>query len=427
MKFFTKVARSTFIQLFGRAGVVFFTLIATGLLTRFLGPEGYGNYVFLTSFIMIFVTLSDWGTGMISVREASKEAKIQPLIFGNILLIRLILCLVFFLIANCLAFYFSVFSPLLLAVFLASFLIIFLSVRSSINTVFQTKLLFEKQVLSDLFQAGLFLLALFIFLPLRPNLANVFLLLSFSALLAMILAVFLVRKTASFQFSFSSKLFYKIFRESLPLGAFLIIFSVYNRIDTLILQAFQGPEAVGYYGLAYKVHDNLVLVAAYLMNSLFPILSSASRNKANEIYKKTFDLLFAAGLVVVGGVFVFAPLIIGILGGENFSPSILLLRILVLATAIAYLNHLTGYFLIALGKQKISLIIAVFALFFNVFLNLIFIPLFSSLAAALITILTEGLVLLLTSYYLGRKFGFIPGFSFITTIKELIKTKGKIY
>jgi len=83
---------------------------------------------------------------------------------------------------------------------------------------------------------------------------------------------------------------------------------------------------------------------------------------------------------------------------------VLVLRILVFATFIAYFNHLTGYSLIALGKQKVSLIVAIIALVWNVSLNLIFIPRYSYLAAAAITIATEGLVLILTSVYLARKF-----------------------
>ncbi len=60
---------------------------------------------------------------------------------------------------------------------------------------------------------------------------------------------------------------------------------------------------MGTYGLAYKVHDNLILGAAFLVNALFPILSKCANepglnNRLRLIYKKSFDILFMAGIYI---------------------------------------------------------------------------------------------------------------------------------
>jgi O-antigen/teichoic acid export membrane protein len=432
MSLFPKIAFNTLIQIIGRVVVIALTIVTTAILTRHLGVTGFGNYIFITALIMFFSSIADWGTGIISVREASKDKEEEEKIFGNALLIRLGLALISFLIINLFVRFLPQFSGLILATAIASTLLFFWSLRTSCQIVFQTKLRFDQHVLVEVLASALFFLLLISLLIFSPNLNQIFLVLSFSSLLASLLALFLVRRLTSLVLQPDWHLIKRIFLEALPTGALLLVFSIYNKIDIFILQSIKGAESVGTYGLAYKIHDNLILGAAFLANALFPILSkcaneSGLNNRLRLIYKKSFDILFMAGIFLMVSVLIFAPLIIQIIGGREFTASTLVLRILVFGTFIAYFNHLTGYSLIALGKQKISLIVAVMALIWNVGLNLIFIPRYSYLAAAVVTIATEGLVLILTSVYLAKKFNLKPSFSFPKTLVEIIKTRGKIF
>jgi len=376
---------------------------------------------------MLFVALADWGTGMISVREASQTEKNESKIFGNVLLIRTLLGFFFFILSNIVARIIPIFSSLLIPLSLGSFLILFLSIRTSLNVVFQTRLTFEKIAIIELSQTLLFLLVLFFILPIFSNLESVFASLALCSFISSVLALYLAKKMTDFDFRLDKAILHRLFWESLPTGAFLIVFSIYNRIDTIILQAIKGPEAVGYYGLAYKVHDNLILIAAYLMNALFPIISKAKNEELKKIYQEVFSLLLGLGIIITLSVLLFAPFVIYLIAGSQFGQSVIVLRILIFATAISFLNHLTGYTLIAVGRQKISLLIAVMALVLNIGLNLILIPVLSYLGAALVTIATEAFVLIFTSYYLAMKMNFLPSFSVYKTLKDLIKTKGKIF
>jgi len=432
MSLFPKIAFNTLIQIIGRVVVIALTIITTAILTRHLGITGFGNYIFITALIMFFSSIADWGTGIIAVREASKDKKEKEKIFGNALLMRLGLALISFLIINLLVRFLPQFSGLILATAIASSLLFFWSLRTSCQIVFQTKLRFDQHVLVEVLASVLFFLLLISLLKFSPNLNQIFLILSFSSLLASLLALFLVRRLTSFVLQPDWQLIKRIFLEALPTGALLLVFSIYNKIDIFILQSIKGAEAVGIYGLAYKVHDNLVLGAAFLASSFFPIISRYADqrvlgNKLTLIYKKLFDVLLIAGAGIVAFVLIFAPLIIQVIGGREFEASIVALRILVFGTFFAYFNHLTGYGLIALGKQRISLTIAIIALIWNISLNLLLIPRFSYLAAASITIATEGLVLILTSVYLAKKFNLKPSFSFPKTLVEIIKTRGKIF
>jgi len=305
---------------------------------------------------------------------------------------------------------------------IASVVLIGLSLKTSFGIVFQTKLRFDLSVWVEILASSIFLIFILVF----PNGLNAVLYSwILSTFLASILAFLLASKLTKYIWVINTAIVKKIFKEALPAGALFLVFTIYNRIDTIILQSFSGSDAVGIYGLAYKMHDNFVMGAAYFMNSLFPILSlSFSQKRLGElknIYQKSFDLLFVGSLVLFISIFSLAPLLVNILGGSDFSESVGVLRILLLATVIAYFNHLTGYSLIAFGKQRLSLAIAATALTINVLANWIFIPTFSYKAAAWITVATEGLVLLLSSIVVAKTIGMYPSlFSWPKTLLSLL-------
>lgn len=218
------------------------------------------------------------------------------------------------------------------------------------------------------------------------------------------------------------------------MGALLLVFSIYNRIDIIILEHFQGVGVVGIYNLAYKIHENLILGAAFLMNAAFPILSHAFARRSSldirALYRKVFGILGLGGFVVALLFFIFASPTVRILTGSQypqFIESVGALRILVFATFLSYFNHLSGYSLIAFGKQRVSLLIGILALAFNVGTNLFFIPRYSWMAAAVITVSTECIVFFLSSYALWRAIRVAPSLLLLTrAAHELIVKRGKI-
>lgn len=434
MSLFPEVAKNTFAQGLGRAGVVLIAIFTTALLTRILGVSGYGTYVFVIALVMFFVSIADWGTTLIFVRESVRNREEEEKFYSNAFILRFFLSVVAVALINFLAL-FPVFLPLSLPLKIASILLVLISLKTTCHIIFQTKSKFEYMALTDVAISLVFLILLgLVFLLSRSSLTLSWIIMAFvlANLLGAIIAFFLALSLAKISFQFSKVMVRKIILEALPTGALLLIFSIYNRLDIFLLQIIRGSEPVGIYGLAYKVHDNLILGSAYLAAALFPVISSLAakpdfQERLQTIYRKIFDILFMAGFFVLISVFFLAPVIISIIGGSQFTQSVSALRILVFGTFLAYFNHLTGYTLVALGKQKVSLVVAVIALIWNLSLNLILIPHYSYLAAAVVTIATEGLVLVLTSFYLARNFSLYPNITFPKTFIELIKTRGKIF
>ena len=409
MKSSSRVMINTFSQVIGRFFVILVSLLTTMLLTRLLGVNGYGDYVFITSFVLIFIGLSDMGTTTIGVREASVDKSRSSDIFSQVLSLRTIFSLIFFGVINLLVYFLPQFNELRLSTFIASTVVLFLVLRTTSQAVLQTFLRLDLSSFLEVCAAAAFLFFLVVIGILGKKISLNFLMVfwAISALFSGLVGIFFSFRFVKLNYSYNKEKISQIMTNAFPLGVYLLVYSTYDKgIDSFMIKSLAGSSAVGFYGLAYKIHGNLILGAAFLMNSLFPLLSSCKSNftSLKKSFEKAFTVLLIIGTLILLTGLVAAPFVIKIIAGEKFITSVGVLRILLGATFFSYLNHLSGYLLIVLGEQKKLLGFSVLVLFLNLVLNLLFIPLFSFYAAAVITVFTELIILLLSLGFLCEKF-----------------------
>lgn len=420
------IVKNTSFQVFGKVLTVLSAILLTWVLRSRFGNDGYGVYVFVSAFVLFFGNLADWGTSLIAVREVSKEKmEKQPILFTTSLVFRLALSVIAFIAANIVIRMNPEWNQFVLPTSIASFVLLFLSIKTSLGILFQALLRFGALTLIEVFLSLSFLFLSLVFLLGGKDMNFIMAAWVIATALSSVVSVWIGGKFLR-SFSFDWSLSKKILKAALPTGTLLIVFSIYNRIDIIILQHFWGVTDVGVYGLSYKIYETLITGAAFIAGTTYPLLSNAhAKEKIRSVYQKTFDILLFTSLCLLGIVFILAPTI-AVLWGPSAVSSILPLRILSIAIVFSYLNHLTGYSLIAQGKQYISLAIGISALVVNVIINLILIPHFSYFAAAWMTVATEGLVLLLSTVAMYYSLGIIPSlFSFPRTIYSLLSFSKK--
>ncbi|PJC28162.1 hypothetical protein CO054_01610 [Candidatus Shapirobacteria bacterium CG_4_9_14_0_2_um_filter_39_11] len=440
MELSQKVALNTFIQIASKIITVGFALLTTILLTGYLGKEGYGDYIYIITLAIIFGSLADWGTATIGVREVAKEKGSQGKLLGNVFILRLGLSFL----AIVLLFAFSLFlpiqtqNPLLLRkmIKIATLIVFLVAIKASFGIIFQSRLEMQKAAVADITTSLLIFLFSWYVVQKGLGLGPLVWAVVWASGVAVVIAGILALKTARYVFQIDKEIMAELIRESLPVGAILLMFTMDNKIDTVMLGAIKGSGAVGIYAIPYRIYDVLILGAAFLMNALLPVISQYSdlerwKDKLRQIYQKAFDILFLMGSAGLVFILIFAPAIVRLLTWQRFGEfgdSVAVLRILVLAMFIAYFNHLTGYTIVALGRQRPYFFVAFGALIFNVIANLIAIPRFSYYGAAGVTVLTEGLVLMITSIFIFRLLKIIPSpVEFPKTLVEIFKTRAKIF
>ncbi len=103
-----------------------------------------------------------------------------------------------------------------------------------------------------------------------------------------------------------------------------------------------------------------------------------------------------------------APTLVLVLGGPEYLPHAgVALQIMIWSIPFGWINSITNYILIALGQQSKLTRAFVVGLSFNIIANLLLIPHFSYVAAALITILSELIEGFVFVIYLERSLGSI--------------------
>jgi O-antigen/teichoic acid export membrane protein len=150
---------------------------------------------------------------------------------------------------------------------------------------------------------------------------------------------------------------------------------------------------VGWYSTAYKFVEAFNIVPSLFTFALFPVMSrqaAEDRPALARSYALAVKLLFVTAAPLAAVTTFLAQFLIGALGGEEFLPhGAIALQLMVWSIPFGWINSVTNYLLIALGRQRSLTVAFLIGLTFNVAANLIFLPRYGYPAAAIITILSE--------------------------------------
>lgn len=205
-----------------------------------------------------------------------------------------------------------------------------------------------------------------------------------------------------------------------------IAVAFYVNVSVALLGFIQGNEEVGYYNAAYRIKDVMVSIVTSLGAVLLPRLSYYIENnmqdKFNDIVSKSTRFIFVLSLPLVVFCILFAKPSVLILAGTAYSGSIIPLQILALIIFIVGLSNLTGIqMLIPLKKEKYLCYSVVIAAVINMVLNLILIPQYGAIGAA-ISVMTAEASILIYQVYILRSYSQVlfGGISYIRIIIALM-------
>jgi O-antigen/teichoic acid export membrane protein len=192
----------------------------------------------------------------------------------------------------------------------------------------------------------------------------------------------------------------KLISGGLPFALTYFMVMVYFKIDTVMLSKMVGDEAVGAYNAAYNLVFAFMIISSAIVGSLFPAMAF------NYLEDKEYSQrILAGGLkyslilslpLAFGGTFL-AQKVIFFIYGQQYSASVLALKIIIWALPVLFVTNLLGNCLGAIYRQKEVLYVSSANAVVNVILNLILIPRYSFYGSAAATVATEllGMVILL--------------------------------
>ena len=191
--------------------------------------------------------------------------------------------------------------------------------------------------------------------------------------------------------------------EALPLMLNHLLATLFFKVDVTLLQRLAGDAVLGMYSVAYKLVDAVGIIPPTFTMALFPLMSrlaASSREALLRAYILSIKLLLVAALLIALLTTALAYPLTAILGGSAYLPdSAIALQIIVWYMPLGFINSVTQYLLIALGRQRYLTGAYAIGFAFSLGANLYLIPRFGYRSAAAVHILSE--FALLIPFYIG--------------------------
>ncbi|MFZ2975157.1 MAG: flippase [Candidatus Moraniibacteriota bacterium] len=406
-----KIAYNVLVSSFSKVLSTILALLSIGLITRYLGQEGFGNYATVLAFLSFFTAIADLGLYSTVTREISREGADEKKIIGNVFALRLGISFIVMLLAPVIVFFFPYPTEVKQAIMIVALSFLFSSSYQVLNGVFQKNLAMDKVAISEL--TGKIIQVLFVFCAIKLNLSFLWIMASllFNMMISFSLIYLFSKKYISFSLKFDLIYWKKFIKESYPLGIAAIISFVYFKIDTILLSVLKTSAEVGIYNVAYKVIENIIFFPAMIVGLVFPIISKnifSDQARFWDISNKTFKVFWLFVIPLIVGTMFLSDGIVELIGGKGFFASGIVLRILVFSLVCMFFSNLFNVILISGNKQKKLMTVMILAAIFNVGANLIFIPIYSYIASAIISVTTELFVTIATLYIIIKDLKYFP-------------------
>lgn len=397
-----RIAKNSSVLFIGQIVGSILSLILGIFIARKVGDANYGKYSFAIAFTTFFTIFSDLGYSTLLVREVSKNKQQASVYLSNVISIRILLSIIFFIflviLINIMGYpqdtkniVYLIGGSGLLTAFASIFNMIFRAFEKMEYDAFLNTLINILKVILGIgilyFGYGLFGLGVsFVFVGILDVIIGF-----------IICNKKFVKSTIGIDFVFWKN----SIKIALPICLSSVFGLIYIRIDTVLLSLMKGDAVVGWYNAAYSLTLGLTAVPDLLMNALLPIMafkSTSDKKNLIKIYEKSFKYLLMLALPLAVGITILSDKIIFLFYGSEYSNSIIALKILAWDILLVFLYRCIYYLLIVIDKQNQIMTIAAITAGINIGLNLILIPFYSYIGSGIATIITEIILLILFIY-----------------------------
>lgn len=415
MRLSQKIALHTGIQVSGKILSLIVGFVSIGIMTRFLGIAGYGEYNTATTFLSFFGIIADLGLYLLLTREISRSRENQAEIASNIFTLRLVSAIVFIGISPLVAFFLPYSPEVKRAILVGTLAFVFLSLAQVLVGVFQKEFKTHITALGELISRVFFLLLLgwqFFYLK-NTSLTLLVIDLGLSNLLYFLIIFYFGQKILKIRLRFDTRSWASLMKESFPIAISIVLNLIYFKIDTIMLSVMKSSADVGIYGVAYKILEVLIIFPAMFIGIMMPLFSQTiteNFERFKTLTQRSLDFLIIAALPVVVGGYLLADPLVTLVGGQTFLASSAPLKILVIAVGVIFVGNLFGHLIIAAGAQKRMMKVYLFGAVLNVILNVYLIPSYSYIGSAFATVATELVVAALSIFIIKNSIQYLPNF-----------------
>lgn len=390
------IAKNYIYNLIYQMLTILLPLITTPYLSRVLGAEPIGIYGYTISIVTYFILFGSLGVAMYGQREIAylqQDKKARSKAFWEIVIVRAITLtisiILFYLIYGRTGDY-ALYYKILIVQLIANIF--------DISWLFQGIEEFDKIVIRNLVVKMLSLLLIFTLIKTPNDLWKYFAIYVGAELIGNLTLWFYIPKYLE-KIEINELRFKRHIKPALALFIPQIAIQIYTVLDkTMIGKLTNDMAEVGYYEQAQKiVKAALTIISALqtVMNSRIANAYATDNKKEIKLcLEKSFDFVWILSIPMMFGLIAIAPKFVPWYYGEGFdgvTPILIATAPILIALG---LNGITGVqYLVQIGKQKIFTISVTIGAIVNVIFNLMLIPFFGGVGAAIASVIAEVAIL----------------------------------
>ena len=398
-----------------------------------VGAGEYGLYLALFNWSLIFNIILDIGITNYNNKNIAQNNQLVSKHLSNIITIKFMLAIVYALVALLTAIIWGwhgrkiyILSFLVLNQFLSSFI---LYLRSNISGLH----LFKTDSLISVLDR---LLMIFIvgYLLMNTYTRSIFKIEWFVysqtiAYATSLLITFLIlfKKLDFFKLRFDRMFFIAFFKQSYPYALLVLLMSVYNRIEPILLERIlpeasdgvdlitTGAYQAGIYAQAFRILDAASMFGLLFAGLLLPMFAKMikQKNDIGQLLQLSFSLIIIPAIILATFSFFYSKEIMDLLYPEHTEISSTLLGILMIGFVFVSVTYIFGTLLTANGSMKQLNIMASIGMILNVLLNLSLIPIFMSIGSAYASLITQFITAIIQVIIVQRIFRLRVNYNFL--------------
>ena len=360
-----------------------------------VGHEAFGTYQPLFNLCLIFQILLDFGINSYNSKTISEAPALLQRRFPPMLTARLLLIGVYALVVFAAALLAGFHHPADLAllggiILMQAFNYLMMFFRSNVAALQR----FRLDGLLSVADRGLMIIVCGLLLLVPATAARfsiftfVWVQLSCYALAALLALLALKRiSRIRIRFSFRPAELWVIMRQSFPYALLVFLMAIYMRSDSLLIERLSGAagrEQAGIYAAAYRPLDAFNMLAVLLAGILLPLFGRMLAQKENPavIVRLCMNLLFPLSLLMVALSVFYGTAIMQLLYPAADAYEGLVFSCLMTAVPGYTILYIYSTLLTAAGKLKTLHLISFLGIVVNVGLNLVLVPRYAALGAA---------------------------------------------
>lgn len=186
----------------------------------------------------------------------------------------------------------------------------------------------------------------------------------------------------------------KLLKDSWPLMLSSVAIIFYMKVDQIMLGQMIGNEAVGLYSVAARLSEVWYFIPGIIVSSVFPAIARNHKKNRKKyltrlqyLYKVLIWLAIAVAIVVT----IFSKAIIEITFGIAYIDAASILTWHIWGGVFVFFGSAWSMWIVLEGYQKTALWLHILSLLANIALNLILIPMYGGVGAAIATVISYGL------------------------------------